>query len=84
MTSPSRTCISISPIRSAKKLLRSFSNHAALISPGGIGFLIYAESIILEPGTVLRGCRIQLPNERVSDADLEVRYSTPVTLPSTS
>jgi c-di-GMP-binding flagellar brake protein YcgR len=52
------------------------------IAPGGIGFLIYAESIILEPGTVLRGCRIQLPNGRISDADLEVRYSTPVTLPN--
>lgn len=52
------------------------------IAPGGVGFLIYAESIILEPGTVLRGCRIQLPSGRITDADLEVRYSTPVTLPN--
>jgi len=52
------------------------------IAPGGVGFLVYAENIILEPGTVLRGCRIQLPGGRISDADLEVRYSTPVTLPN--
>jgi c-di-GMP-binding flagellar brake protein YcgR len=52
------------------------------IGPGGIGFLIYADSIILEPGTLLRGCRIQLPGGRISDADLEVRYSTPLTLPN--
>jgi c-di-GMP-binding flagellar brake protein YcgR len=52
------------------------------VAAGGIGFLVYAESIILEPGTVLRGCRIQLPDGRITDADLEVRYSTPVTLPN--
>ncbi|HEX6319524.1 MAG TPA: flagellar regulator YcgR PilZN domain-containing protein [Burkholderiales bacterium] len=52
------------------------------IGPGGVGFLVYAENIILEPGTVLRGCRIQLPGGRISDADLEVRYSTPATLPN--
>ena len=52
------------------------------IAPGGIGFLIYAENITLEPGTVLRGCRIQLPVGPASVADLEVRYSTPVTLPN--
>ncbi len=28
---------------------------------GGVGFLAYASSITLEPGTVLRGCRIALP-----------------------
>ena len=52
------------------------------IAEGGVGFLIYAESITLEPGTVLRGCRIQLPGGSVSAADLEVRYSAPVTLPN--
>jgi c-di-GMP-binding flagellar brake protein YcgR len=52
------------------------------IGPGGVGFLVYAENIILEPGTMLRGCRIQLPGGRISDADLEVRYSTPVKLPN--
>jgi hypothetical protein len=50
------------------------------VAPGGIGFLIYAESITLEPGTVLRGCRIELPGGKPATADLEVRYSTPVTL----
>jgi c-di-GMP-binding flagellar brake protein YcgR len=52
------------------------------IAPGGVGFLVYAESITLEPGTVLRGCRIQLPGVKGPPVvtDLEVRYSAPVTL----
>lgn len=52
------------------------------LAPGGVGFLIYAESITLEPGTVLRGCRIQLPGGALCTADFEVRYSQPVTLPN--
>lgn len=52
------------------------------IAPGGVGFLVYADGITLEPGTVLRGCRIQLPGVKgpSATADLEVRYSRPVTL----
>ncbi len=52
------------------------------IAAGGVGFLIYAESITLEPGTLLRGCRIELPGGKAASTDLEVRYSTPVTLPN--
>ena len=47
----------------------------------GIGFLAYASSITLEPGTLLRGCRIQLPSGQIV-TDLEVRYSQAVTLPN--
>lgn len=50
------------------------------ISEGGIGFLAYPEDIVLEPGTVLRGCRITLPEGREFAVDLEVRYSQPVTI----
>jgi c-di-GMP-binding flagellar brake protein YcgR len=46
---------------------------------GGIGFLIYSNTITLEPGTLLRGCRIEIPGGRACVADLEVRYSQPVT-----
>jgi c-di-GMP-binding flagellar brake protein YcgR len=49
---------------------------------GGVGFLAYASAITLEPGTVLRGCRIALPGGAVCVADLEVRYSQAVTLPN--
>jgi c-di-GMP-binding flagellar brake protein YcgR len=49
------------------------------IGMGGIGFMIYSTAITLEPGTVLEGCRIKLPNGRICKADLEVRYSIPVT-----
>lgn len=50
------------------------------ISHGGVGFLVYSPDISLEPGTVLRGCRIQAPGGRIFVADLEVRYSQRVTL----
>ena len=48
----------------------------------GIGFLVYKSSITLEPGTVLRGCRIQLPDGGACVIDLEVRYSQPVIMPN--
>lgn len=49
---------------------------------GGMGFLGYATHITLEPGTVLRGCRIVLPGGEQCVADLEVRYSQAITLPN--
>ena len=48
------------------------------IGPGGVGFLVYASGISLEPGTVLRGCRIEIPGKLDVTVDLEVRYSLPV------
>ena len=51
------------------------------IAVGGIGFLIYASNITLEPGTLLRGCRIRLAGGDCV-TDLEVRYSQAVTLPN--
>ena len=52
------------------------------LAPEGIGFLVYAENITLEPGTLLRGCRIRLPDGATCTCDLEVRYSAAVTLPN--
>lgn len=49
---------------------------------GGIAFLAYASSITLEPGTVLRGCRIALPGGGECLADLEVRYTQAITMPN--
>ena len=49
---------------------------------GGIGFLAYATHITLEPGTVLRGCRMVLPGGAQCVTDLEVRYSQAITLPN--
>lgn len=59
----------------------SFDGWMVDVSEGGIGFVQYAPAITLEPGTVLRGCRIRLPGGETVTADLEVRYSCPVTLP---
>ncbi len=50
------------------------------ISPAGIGFLLYASDITLEPGIVLKGCRIQRHDTTPIVVDLAVRYSTPVVL----
>jgi c-di-GMP-binding flagellar brake protein YcgR len=52
------------------------------VGRSGVGFLVYASSITLEPGTVLRGCRIEFPDGNGCVTDLEVRYSQPVTLPN--
>jgi flagellar brake protein len=52
------------------------------LGAGGIAFLCYACSITLEPGTVLRGCRIVLPNRSECVVDLEVRYTQAITLPN--
>lgn len=49
---------------------------------GGVGFLAYASTITLEPGTVLRGCRIALPGGGECVTDLEVRYTQAITLPN--
>ncbi|OGA10898.1 MAG: hypothetical protein A3D95_09735 [Betaproteobacteria bacterium RIFCSPHIGHO2_12_FULL_69_13] len=50
------------------------------MSVAGIGFLVYSADIILEPGTMLKGCRMELPDGIAGAVDLEVRYSQPVTL----
>ena len=50
------------------------------LAVGGIAFMVYGSGITLEPGTVLRGCQIVLPNGKACTADLEVRYTQSVTL----
>lgn len=49
------------------------------ISAEGVGFLVYASHITLEPGTLLRGCRVRLPGGDCL-TDLEVRYTQAVKL----
>ena len=57
-----------------------FDATMANVSKGGIGFLQYDPSISLEPGTVLRGCRIDSPSGASIVVDMEVRYSQLATL----
>lgn len=59
----------------------SFDGDMVDISAGGIGFVQYSPNITLEPGTVLKGCRIEVPGRGPVAVDLEVRYSCPVALP---
>ena len=51
------------------------------VSKGGFGALIYDNQINLEPGTVLKGCKIVHPRGSVTNLDIEVRYSVDITLP---
>jgi c-di-GMP-binding flagellar brake protein YcgR len=59
----------------------SFKGGLVDMSSGGVGFLVYDPGITLEPGTVLKGCRIGPYGEAPLVLDLEVRYSELVSLP---
>lgn len=50
------------------------------ISFGGISVLLYPPDVMIEPGTVLVGSRIEIPGAETVTVDLEVRYSQLVTL----
>jgi flagellar brake protein len=52
-----------------------FDGAMTNVSRGGIGFLQYDPAISLEPGTVLKGCRIEGPGGDWIVIDMEVRYS---------
>jgi c-di-GMP-binding flagellar brake protein YcgR len=58
----------------------SFKGGLVDISVGGLGFLIYDPGITLEPGTVLKGCRIGPQDDSPLILDLEVRYSEMISL----
>jgi c-di-GMP-binding flagellar brake protein YcgR len=57
-----------------------FDGTMTNVSNGGVGFLQYDPAISLEPGTVLRGCRIDSPAGESIVVDMEVRYSQLTTL----
>ena len=51
------------------------------VSRGGLGNLTYDDAITLEPGTVLKDCKIILAGYEPVFADLEVRYTSLVLQP---
>jgi c-di-GMP-binding flagellar brake protein YcgR len=57
-----------------------FEGVIANVSNGGIGFFQYDPAISLEPGTVLKGCRIENAGGDSVVVDMEVRYSRLVDL----
>jgi hypothetical protein len=59
-----------------------FDGTMANVSKGGIGFLQYDPKISLEPGTVLKGCRIYSGDGESIVVDMEVRYSQLIDLPN--
>lgn len=59
----------------------SFDGTMIDISIDGLGIVQYAPGITLEPGTVLKGCRIDLPRQPLATVEMEVRYSRQATLP---
>lgn len=50
------------------------------VSFGGMSVLVYPPDVMIEPGTVLAGSRIEIPGAGAVTVDLEVRYSEIVTL----
>lgn len=52
-----------------------FESRITDISHDGFGAIQYAGDIKLDPGTILKGCRIMLPNSGPVVADLELRYT---------
>lgn len=48
------------------------------VSLSGLGVMVYDPEITLPPGTVLAGCRIDLPDGSVAAVDMEVMHSTRV------
>lgn len=50
------------------------------VSLGGMSVLLYPPDVMVEPGTVLVGSRIEIPGADTVTVDLEVRYSELVTL----
>lgn len=61
-----------------------FESHISDISHDGMGCLIYDPDIVLEAGTVLKGCRIITYSGNSVIADLELRHVSTVTLPDGS
>lgn len=64
--------------------IMSFDAQIMDISFGGVSVLLHSSDIMLEPGTVLMGSRIEVPGGDSVTVDLEVRYSEVVTLPDGS
>lgn len=58
-----------------------FEAHIIDISHDGLGGIVFDREIQLEPGAVLKRCRIIIPDGRAVVADLGVRYMTAITLP---
>jgi c-di-GMP-binding flagellar brake protein YcgR len=61
-----------------------FESHISDISHDGLGCLIYDPDIVLETGTILKGCRIITYSGNAVIADLELRHVATMTLPDGS
>lgn len=58
-----------------------FESHVTDLSHDGLGCLVYDPDIRLEPGTVLRDCRIVIPGGDAVVVDMELRHVAPQRLP---
>jgi c-di-GMP-binding flagellar brake protein YcgR len=60
---------------------RPFECKVVDISCSGLGAIVYDDTVDLQPGTILKGCRIAHPQGTVIEADIEVRHCSPIVLP---
>ncbi|MFZ2302231.1 MAG: flagellar regulator YcgR PilZN domain-containing protein [Gallionella sp.] len=58
-----------------------FESHITDITHDGFGCILYDRDIKLEPGAVLKGCRVIIPGGKAVVADLELRYIMTIPLP---
>ncbi len=58
-----------------------FESHVTDVSHDGLGCLIYDPDINLEKGTILKSCRIVIPNGDAVITDIILRHISTVTLP---
>lgn len=56
-----------------------FEARISDISHDGLGGIVYGADIRLEPGAILKACRIIIPGGKSVIADLELRYITTIT-----
>jgi c-di-GMP-binding flagellar brake protein YcgR len=61
-----------------------FESRVTDVSHDGLGCLIYEPNIVLDPGTVLRNCRIITPSGKAFVVDMELRHISSITLPDGS
>jgi c-di-GMP-binding flagellar brake protein YcgR len=61
----------------------SFEAQVVDISLGGLGAMVREESINLQPGTILKGCKLVIPNRETVRIDIEVRNNRWIVQPGT-
>ena len=69
------------PLRCIPVGVSSFEVQIVDVSRNGMGGMIYDPSVLLMPGTLLKGCRLVVPGGEAIVVDLEVRNTRSIVQP---